>query len=92
VLDTADYPMRSGLREIAKIHDGDFRLTANQNLIIANVSPANRGRIEELLVQYGIAGSHNRSATEAQFDGVRFLADLRPGLGGKRTISARSGD
>jgi len=62
VLDTADYPMRTGLREIAKIHDGDFRLTANQNLIIANVSPANRGRIEELLVKYGIAGSHNRSA------------------------------
>jgi sulfite reductase (NADPH) hemoprotein beta-component len=62
VLDTADYPMRTGLREIAKIHDGDFRLTANQNLIIANVSPQNRGRIEELLVKYGIADSHNRSA------------------------------
>ncbi|GIT13024.1 MAG: hypothetical protein CM1200mP34_4300 [Verrucomicrobiales bacterium] len=30
-------PLRTGLREIAKIHDGDFRLTANQNLIIANV-------------------------------------------------------
>jgi sulfite reductase (NADPH) hemoprotein beta-component len=62
VLDTADYPMRTGLREIAKVHDGDFRLTANQNLIIANVSPKNRGRIEELLAKYGIAESHNRSA------------------------------
>jgi sulfite reductase (NADPH) hemoprotein beta-component len=62
VLDTEEYPMRTGLREIAKIHDGDFRLTANQNLIIANVSPASRGRIEELLARYGIAGSHNRSA------------------------------
>jgi sulfite reductase (NADPH) hemoprotein beta-component len=39
VLDTPSYPLRTGLREIAKIHDGDFRLTANQNLIIANVSP-----------------------------------------------------
>ena len=44
VLDTPAYPMRTGLREIAKIHDGDFRLTANQNLIIANVSPAKRRR------------------------------------------------
>ena len=42
VLDTPGYPMREGLREIAKIHDGDFRLTANQNLIIANVSSKKR--------------------------------------------------
>ena len=54
VLDTPSYPLRSGLREIAKIHDGDFRLTANQNLIIANVSPAKRPQIEQLLEQYGI--------------------------------------
>ncbi len=62
VLDTADYPMRSGLREIAKIHDGDFRLTANQNLIIANVSPAKRPEIEKLLEKYGIKDSHDKSA------------------------------
>ena len=62
VLDTADYPLRSGLREIAKIHDGDFRLTANQNLIIANVSPKNRPAIEKLLEQYGIKDSHEKSA------------------------------
>lgn len=62
VLDTADYPLRSGLREIAKIHDGDFRLTANQNLIIANVSPAKRPAIEKLLEQYGIKDSHEKSA------------------------------
>ena len=62
VLDTPDYPLMTGLREIAKIHDGDFRLTANQNLIIANVSPAKRPEIERLLVQYGIQGSHAKSA------------------------------
>jgi sulfite reductase (NADPH) hemoprotein beta-component len=62
VLDTASYPMRTGLREIAKIHDGDFRLTANQNLMIANVSPEKRPQIEALLEQYGIKDSHLKSA------------------------------
>ncbi len=62
VLDMPAYPMRTGLREIAKIHDGDFRLTANQNLIIANVSPAKRPEIEKLLEQYGIKDSHLKSA------------------------------
>jgi sulfite reductase (NADPH) hemoprotein beta-component len=62
VLDTATYPMRTGLREIAKIHQGDFRLTANQNLMIANISPANRPEIEKLLEQYGIKDSHVKSA------------------------------
>jgi sulfite reductase (NADPH) hemoprotein beta-component len=62
VLDTPSYPLRTGLREIAKIHDGDFRLTANQNLIIANVSPAKRPEIEKLLAEYGIKNSHLKSA------------------------------
>ena len=62
VRDTEDYPLLTGLREIAKVHDGDFRLTANQNLIIANVSPAKRPEIEKLLEKYGIKDSHLKSA------------------------------
>ena len=62
VVDTPGYPMRKGLREIAKIHDGDFRLTANQNLVIANISPANRPAVEALLEQYGIKDSHVKGA------------------------------
>ena len=62
VLDTPSYPLLSGLREIARVHDGDFRLTANQNLIIANVAAANRPQIEKLLGQYGIQDSHLKSA------------------------------
>ena len=61
VRDTPDYPLLSGLREIAKIHEGDFRLTANQNLIIANVSPAKRPKIERLLAEYKIKDSHLQS-------------------------------
>ncbi|MFT5471457.1 MAG: sulfite reductase (NADPH) hemoprotein beta-component [Verrucomicrobiales bacterium] len=61
VLDTEDCPMLTGLREVARVHDGDFRLTANQNLIIANVSPGKRKEIEQLLAKYKIADSHIQS-------------------------------
>ncbi len=62
VCDTPTYPMRTGLREIAKIHQGDFRLTANQNLIIANITAETRPEIERLLEEYGIKNSHLKSA------------------------------
>ena len=52
ILDTDDYPMMSGLRKIAKVHDGDFRITPNQNLIIGQVSLKNKAIIEALLKQY----------------------------------------
>jgi sulfite reductase (NADPH) hemoprotein beta-component len=44
----------TGLRQIAKVHDGDFRLTANQNLIIANVPKEKRKAIEALAAEYGL--------------------------------------
>ena len=62
VLDTPAYPLRSGLREIAKMHQGDFRLTANQNLVIANIAPQQRPQIEVLLKEFGISDSHRQSA------------------------------
>ena len=61
VADTDESPMRTGLREIAKGHDGDFRLTANQNLIIANVSPAKRAGIESLLDQYKLTHCYDQT-------------------------------
>jgi sulfite reductase (NADPH) hemoprotein beta-component len=38
----------SALRQIAECHDGDFRITANQNLIVANVPPQRRAAIEHI--------------------------------------------
>ena len=61
VVDTDDFPIRTGLREIAKVHDGDFRLTANQNLIIANVSSAKRTEINNLLIKYKIDECYDQS-------------------------------
>ena len=44
----------TGLRRIAEIHEGDFRLTGNQNVIIANVPSDKRAEIEALVDQHGM--------------------------------------
>jgi len=43
-----------GLREIAKVHRGDFRLTPNQNLIIASVAAEYRAGIDALVESHGL--------------------------------------
>ncbi len=62
VCDQPDYPLMTGLREIAKVHEGEFWMTTNQNLIIAKVTPAAKPRIEAMLKEYGMFESVNRSA------------------------------
>ncbi|WP_413735150.1 assimilatory sulfite reductase (NADPH) hemoprotein subunit [Sodalis sp. RH21] len=54
ILDYPDRPLKTGMAEIARIHKGDFRLTANQNLIIAGVSARDKAKIEALARQYGL--------------------------------------
>ena len=49
---------KAALREIAKVHKGDFRLTPNQHLMIASVSPSERPRIEALLRQHVLDTAH----------------------------------
>ncbi len=52
--DTAAGAKLTGLREIARVHRGDFRLTPNQNLIVANVEPSARQFIDALVVRHGL--------------------------------------
>ncbi|ELI6432192.1 assimilatory sulfite reductase (NADPH) hemoprotein subunit [Aeromonas salmonicida subsp. salmonicida] len=54
LLDFPGKPLKTGMLEIAKVHQGDFRLTANQNLIIAGVPAGEKARIEALARQYGL--------------------------------------
>lgn len=61
----SDVPGRSimtGLREVAKVHKGQFRLTPNQNLIIAGVEPEDRAEVEAVLQRYGLSASSAASA------------------------------
>ncbi|PLR66913.1 sulfite reductase [Bacillus sp. UMB0893] len=62
VADFDDYKLMTGLREIAKIHTGEIRLTANQNLIISNVSAQKMKKISELIEQFGLTDGKHHSA------------------------------
>jgi sulfite reductase (NADPH) hemoprotein beta-component len=52
--------MMTALRRIAEIHDGDIRLTANQNVVIANVAKDARTAIESTLAEYGVGTNDSR--------------------------------
>ena len=52
--DTPGKPFLTGLEKIAAIHQGDFRLTANQNLIIANVPASECMNIDKLVADHGL--------------------------------------
>ncbi|MEO6173105.1 MAG: NADPH-dependent assimilatory sulfite reductase hemoprotein subunit, partial [Arenimonas sp.] len=62
IVDTEKQKALSGLREIAKIHQGDFRLTPNQNLIVASVAAGNRAVIDALVAVYGLDNYQKSSA------------------------------
>lgn len=62
IKDEEDYRLMTALREIAKVHQGDFRLTANQNLIIGNVPARGKKKIENLIREYGLTDGIHHSA------------------------------
>ena len=62
--DTADFPMRTGLRELAKLNKGEFRLTGNQHVIISNVKDEDKSQIVELMKKYKLDNT--------QFSGLRL--------------------
>ena len=53
-MDNDEKKLLSGVLEIAKIHKGDFRITANQNLIVANVAEEDKAQIEQIARDYGL--------------------------------------
>ncbi|KAL8870613.1 MAG: hypothetical protein Q9174_003385, partial [Haloplaca sp. 1 TL-2023] len=58
VEDTAEFPMKTGLREIARVHKGDFRLTPNQHLCLSNVPNEDLDTIKGMLKQYKLDNLH----------------------------------
>jgi sulfite reductase (NADPH) hemoprotein beta-component len=54
VSDRPGEPFLTGLEKIAAIHQGDFRLTANQNLIIANVPASECMNIDKLVADHNL--------------------------------------
>ncbi|KAL8927359.1 MAG: hypothetical protein Q9172_001438 [Xanthocarpia lactea] len=58
VEDTAEFPMKTGLREIAKVHKGDFRLTPNQHLCLSGVPDDELDTVKEMLKKYKLDNLH----------------------------------
>lgn len=58
VEDTAEFPMKTGLREIAKVHKGEFRLTPNQHLCLSGVPDEDLDMIKGMLKKYKLDNLH----------------------------------
>ncbi len=59
-------PLLTGLREIAKLHTGQFRMTCNQNVIIAGVPAAQRAQVDALVQQYALDRENNAPSAMAR--------------------------
>ena len=55
IADVGDVRSRTGLRRIVEELRPQVRLTAQQNVILAGIEPAQRSRVDELLEEHGIA-------------------------------------
>jgi sulfite reductase (NADPH) hemoprotein beta-component len=72
IADRDDTLMLKGLREIARVHHGEFRLTPNQNLIVANVAPTERSQIDALVTAHGL--DTYREATPLRLNALACVA------------------
>jgi sulfite reductase (NADPH) hemoprotein beta-component len=59
--DVGEQQWLTGLRELAKVHQGDFRLTCNQNVIVANVAADRRAGIDAIVAAHGLDGYRSHS-------------------------------
>ncbi len=72
LLDYLNKPLKTGVAKIAKVHKGDFRMTANQNLIVAGVAEADKAQIEKLARQHGLMDETVSSQRENSMACVAF--------------------
>ena len=54
VQDKGENRLLTALRELAPLHRGDFRLTANQNVIVSGIPDDDRARVEALFKEHGV--------------------------------------
>lgn len=92
--DVGEHRWLTGLRELAKVHRGDFRMTCNQNVIVANVAADERARIDAIVAAHGLDGYRSHSGIRrhavacvalptcglAMAESERYLPQLLPRL------------
>ena len=94
----------SALRRIAELHDGDFRLTANQNLIVASVPTQRRAAIEQIAANDALLAPRSGlrrnsmacvalpSCGLALAESERYLPDLLDALDARLAVHGLSTD
>jgi sulfite reductase (NADPH) hemoprotein beta-component len=65
IKNTESIKLKSAIKKIAETHTGDFRLTGNQNLIIANIPDSNKLKVSKIL-------SENDVLPNKTFTGLRL--------------------
>lgn len=73
VKDTPDIRAKTALRQVAEQFPVEFRLSANQNVYLANISTADRPKIDALLREHGMKTSSQASALQAEALGCPAL-------------------
>jgi sulfite reductase (NADPH) hemoprotein beta-component len=86
IRDADGWPMKSALREIAGIHEGDFRLTPSQNLTISGVTDQKKPLIDSILARHGLASENVRSGL--RLNALSCVA-CRPAVWRWRKVSGR---
>ncbi|MEQ5572900.1 assimilatory sulfite reductase (NADPH) hemoprotein subunit [Providencia huaxiensis] len=72
LIDLENKPLKTGVAEIARIHQGDFRLTANQNLIVAGVPESEKAAIEAIARAHGLMSDEITAQRENSMACVSF--------------------
>jgi len=101
VRDEPGRALMTGLREIARIHRGDFRMTPNQNLILAGVRADQKQRIEAMTREHGLLAEERSplrlrsiacvalpTCPQAMAEAERYFPDLADKV---ETLSAKHG-
>jgi sulfite reductase (NADPH) hemoprotein beta-component len=73
VLDDEKVAMKTAFLEIARTGKANFRFTANQNLILADIDKKDKAVIEEILARFGII-RHTESASALRKNSIACVA------------------
>jgi len=104
VKDSSDAGQQSALRKIAQVHDGGFRITPNQNLVIANIPTGKQTEIHWIAVKAGLLAPWSglrRNAMAcvalptcglALAESERYLPDLLTALDERLAVHGLSAD
>jgi sulfite reductase (NADPH) hemoprotein beta-component len=90
-----DTPLRTALRELARVHQGELRLTPNQHLLLTHIAPKTRPALDAIVARYQLLPQRSGlrlsslacvalpTCGQAMAEAERYLPDLLSRLEGK---------